>query len=174
MALKFPRRWPWSPLPEPPDARSFAPASILLASEGRRIPATAVEFTLHLARKTKAPVHVLCIARIWGSAFGLPHPGLMPTKREWQLQRESVAEAVDRLQRCGVEATGQVVSSRNAAKRILAEARRRRPEAIVMAASPPLHWFIADFSWDQEPYRVRRHAEPPVYLVIEGQPKATR
>jgi hypothetical protein len=43
-----------------------------------------------------------------------------------------------------------------------------------MAASPPLHWFIADFSWDQEPYRVRRHAEAPVYLVIEGQPKATR
>ena len=173
MALKFPRRWPWSPLPEPPDARSFAPASILLASEGRRIPATAVEFTLHLARKTTAPVHVLSIARIWGSAFGLPHPGLMPTKREWQLQRESAAEAVDRLLRCGVEATGQVVSSRNAAKRILAEARRRRPEAIVMA---DLHRyrFIADFSWDQEPYRVRRHAEAPVYLVIEGQPKATR
>ncbi|MGA7372819.1 MAG: hypothetical protein WBW37_09400, partial [Methyloceanibacter sp.] len=59
MALKFPQRWPWSPLPEPPDARSFAPASILLASEGRRIPATAVEFAVHLARKTKAPVHVL-------------------------------------------------------------------------------------------------------------------
>jgi hypothetical protein len=74
MALKFPQRWPWSPLPEPPDARSFAPASILLASEGRRIPATAVEFTLHLARKTKAPVHVLCIARIWGSASACPTP----------------------------------------------------------------------------------------------------
>ena len=167
MALTFPRRWPWSPLPEPPDSRSFAPASILLASEGRRIPATAVEFAVHLSRKAKAPVHVLIIARIWGSAFGLPHPGLMPTKREWQLQRDSVAEAVDRLKRRGVEATGQVVSSRNAAKRILAEAKRRKPEAIVMAAPPPRHWFVADFIWDQEPYRVRRQAESPVYLVVE-------
>jgi hypothetical protein len=59
MALKFPRPWPWSPLPEPPDPRSFAPASIMLASEGRRIPVTAVEFAVHLARKAEAPVHVL-------------------------------------------------------------------------------------------------------------------
>ena len=174
MALKFPRRWPWSPQPEPPDPQGFAPGSILLASEGRRIPTTAVEFAVQLARKGKAPVHVLVIARVWGSAFGLPHPGLMPTKREWQQQHDLVAEAVDRLQRRGVEATGQVVNSRNAAKRIVAEAERRRSGAIVMAAPPPRHWFIADFSWDQEPYRVRRHAEPPVYLVIEGQPKATR
>ena len=94
----------------------------------------------------------------------------MPTKREWQAQREFVAEAVDRLRRRGVEATGQVVSARNAGKRILAEAERRRPEAIVMAAPPPRHWFIADFIWEQEPYRVRRLAEPPVYLVVESPP----
>jgi nucleotide-binding universal stress UspA family protein len=170
MALKFPRRWPWSPLPEPPDPGSFAPASIMLASEGRRIPTAAVEFAVQLARKAEAPVHVLIIARIWGSAFGLPHPGLMPTKREWQIQREFASEAVDRLQRRGVEATGQVVSARNAGKRILAEAERRRPEAIVMAAPPPRHWFIADFIWDHEPYRVRRQAESPVYLVVEPLP----
>jgi nucleotide-binding universal stress UspA family protein len=168
MALKFPRRWPWSPAPEPPDPKNFAPGSILLASEGRRIPASAVEFAVQLARKAEAPVHVFIVARIWGSAFGLPHPGLMPTKREWQLQREFVAEAVDRLQRRGVEATGQVVSARNAGKRILVEAERRRPEAIVMAAPPPRHWFVSDFIWDQEPYRVRRLAESPVYLIVEA------
>jgi nucleotide-binding universal stress UspA family protein len=113
------------------------------------------------------------IARIWGSAFGLPHPSLMPTKREWQVQRELVAEAVDHLKRRGVEATGKVVSSRNAAKRILAEAKRRGPaDAIVMAAPPPRHWMIANFFWEQEPYRVRRLAESPVYLVVEGQPTA--
>jgi nucleotide-binding universal stress UspA family protein len=172
MALKFPRRWPWSQLPEPPDPRSFAPASILLASEGGRIPAEAVEFAVQLSRTSKAPVHVFMIARIWGSAFGVPHPGLMPTKREWQLQHDLVAEAVGQLKSRGIEATGAVVSSRNAAKRILAEAKRRRPDAIVMAAPPPRHWFIADFIWEQEPYRVCRLAEPPVYLVIEGQPTA--
>jgi Universal stress protein family len=158
MALKFPRRWPWSPLPEPPDPRTFAPSAIMLASEGRRIAGSAVEFAAQMALKAEAPVHVFFIARIWGSAFGMPHPGLMPTKREWQVQRDLAAEAVDRLKRRGVEATGQVVSSRNAGKRILAEAKRRRPGAIVMSAPPPRHWFIADFIWDQEPYRVRRQA----------------
>lgn len=175
MALNIPprrpqRRWPWSPLPEPPDPGSFAPASIMLASEGRQIPTTAIEFAARLAGKADAPVHVLIIARIWGSAFGVPHPGLMPTKREWQLQREFVAEAVDRLRRRGVEATGQVVSARNAGKRILAEATRRQPGAIVMAAPPPRHWFVADFIWEQEPYRVRRLAELPVYLIVELPP----
>jgi nucleotide-binding universal stress UspA family protein len=168
MALKFPRRWPWSPPPELPDPGTFAPASVLLASEGRRIPPTAVEFAVRLARKANAPVHVFMIARVWGSAFGVPHPGLMPSKREWQTQRDAVAEAVDRLERRGVEATGQVVSSRNAGKRILAEAEHRRPEAIVMAAPLPRHWLIADFIWEQEPYRVRRLAESPVYLVVEA------
>ncbi len=173
MALKFLRRWPWSQLPEPPDPQSFRPASILLASEGGRIPAQAVEFAVQLSRESKAPVLVIMIARIWGSAFGLPHPSLMPTKREWQVQRELVAEAVDHLRRCGVDATGKVVSSRNAARRILAESRRRGPDdAIVMAAPPPRHWMIANFFWEQEPYRVRRLAEAPVYLVVEGQPAA--
>ncbi len=51
------------------------------------------------------------IARIWGSAFGVPHPSLMPTKSEWQARRELVTEAVDRLRRRGVEATGKVVSA---------------------------------------------------------------
>ena len=170
MALKIPRRWPWSVPPDPPDPENFAPASVLLASEGRRIPPAAVEFAARLARKAGAPVHVFFTARVWGSAFGLPHPGLLPSKREWKLYREYASEAVDRLQRRGIEATGQVVSSRNAGKRILSEVQRRRPEAIVMAAPPPRHWFIADFIWDQEPYRVRRQAEPPVYLVVEPLP----
>ncbi len=173
MVLKFSRNWPWSPAPDPPDPRTFAPASILLASEGRRFPAEAVEFAIELSRGSKAPVLVLMIARIWGSAFGLPHPSLMPTRHEWQVQRDAVAEAVDHLQRRGVEATGKVVSSRNAAKRILAEAKRRRPgNSIVMAAPAPRHWLIANFFWEQEPYRVRRLAESPVYLVIEGQSTA--
>lgn len=167
MSPKFLRGWPWSRLPETPDAESFAPNSILLASEGRRIPAEAIEFAINLSRKSQAPVHVFMIARIWGSAFGLPHPGLMPTRREWKIQHDLVADAVDQLKRGGVEATGSVVSSRNAAKRILAEAKRRRLETIVMAAPLPRPWFIATFMWDQEPYRVRQMAEIPVYLVRE-------
>jgi nucleotide-binding universal stress UspA family protein len=173
MALKFPRILPWSQAPDSPDPRTFAPASVLLASEGRRFPAEAVEFAVELSRGSKAPVLVLMIARIWGSAFGLPHPNLMPTKNEWQARRDAVAEAVDHLRRRGVEARGKVVSSRNAAKRILAETKNRRPgDCIVMAAPAPRHWFIANFLWEHEPYRVRRLAKSPVYLLVDGQSTA--
>ncbi|MEJ0052858.1 MAG: universal stress protein [Methylovirgula sp.] len=170
MALKFARRWPWSRSPEPPDPQDSAPASILLASEGAPITPEVLDFTARLSRKAHAPVHVLMIARVWGSSFGLPHPGLRPTKREWQAQRDRVAEILHQLQQRGVEATAAVVGTRNASGRILAEAKRRRPGAIVMGAPPPLHWLIAHFFWEQEPYRVRRLAEPPVYLVVGGVP----
>ena len=45
--------------------------------------------------------------------------------------------------------------------------RRRRADAIVMAADPPQHWLISNMVWSQDPYRVRRLAPVPVYLVIE-------
>ena len=157
MALKLPRSWPWSQLPDPPDPRTVRPASILLASESKRIPAEALEFVVQLSRESGARVLAFTIARIWGSSFGLPHPRLMPTRREWQVQRDFLAEAVDELKRRGVEATGKAVSSRNAAKRIVAEAERRpKGGVIVMAAPPPRHWLLTNLFWDQEPYRVRR------------------
>ncbi len=166
MTLKFARRWPWSPTPALPDPQTAAPSSIMLASEGTAISTEAIEFAARLSKKAKAAVHVFMVARIWGSSFGLPHPGLMPTKREWQAQHDAVAETVRQLKRRGVEATGSVVSTRNASGRILKEAERRRPDAIVMAAPPPHHWLFAGLFWDQEPYRVRRLAECPVYLVV--------
>jgi nucleotide-binding universal stress UspA family protein len=158
-------RWPWSVLPPPPDSATYAARHILLASEGRKIPPAAVEFAANLAKNANAQIHVLSIARIWGSAFGLPHPGLMPNSREWKAQHDLVAEALAGFKRRGLEASGQVLSSRNAGKRILAEARRRGADAIVMAADGPRHWIINDMIWSQEPYRIRRLAPIPVYLV---------
>jgi len=161
-------RWPWRPPPAPPRPEAFSGRVVLLASEGRALPQDAVDLAVRLARTSGAEVHVLSIARIWGSALGLPHPGLMPNRREWQAQRDRVAEAVTRLQGRDVPATGQVVSGRNAARRILAEARRRGADAIVMAADPPRHWLLAGMIWSQEPHRVRRLARLPVYLVGAG------
>ena len=162
-------RWPWDTPPEPPAPDAFAGKLIILASEGRPIPRAAVEFAGRMAKKVGAEVHVLSIARIWGTSFGLPNPGLLPNKRELQERHESVADAVAWLKRCDIRASGQVTGTRNAAKRILAEARRRGADAIVMAADPPLHWFLSSMVWSQEPYRVRRLASVPVYLVIDGQ-----
>jgi nucleotide-binding universal stress UspA family protein len=158
-------RWPWSAVPVPPDSATFAAHHILLASEGRPIPPAAVAFAARLAGNAGADVHVLSIARIWGSGFGLPHPGLLPNKREWKAQHDLVAAALAGLKAHGIEGTGQVLSSRNAGKRILAEARRRRVDAIVMSAEGPRHWLVSDFIWSQEPYRIRRRSPVPVYLV---------
>jgi nucleotide-binding universal stress UspA family protein len=158
-------RWPWSPAPTPPDPARYPARLILLASEGRKIPRAAIEFAARLAKNAGAEVHVLSIARIWGSSLGLPHPGLMPNKREWQEQHDLVAESLATLKRLGIVGTGQVLSSRNAGKRILKEVRRRGFDAIVMAADPPRHWLIADMLWTQEPQRIRRLASIPVYLV---------
>ena len=151
----------------PPDPSALAVGRVLLASEGRPIPKGAVDFAARLAKPAGAPVHVFSLARIWGTSLGLPMPGLLPTKREWDEQRALVSAAVKALRSRGVEAEGQVVGTRKATKRIVREAKRLGCDVIVMAADPPRNRLVADLMWSQEPYRVRRRAKVPVYLVEE-------
>jgi nucleotide-binding universal stress UspA family protein len=91
----------------------------------------------------------------------------LPTKREWEQQRALVADAVTALRKRGIDATGQVLGTRGAAKRIVTEAERRQCGAIVMSTDAPRPWLIANLLWSQEPYRVRRRARVPVYLVLD-------
>jgi nucleotide-binding universal stress UspA family protein len=146
-------------------ATHAARGGILLASEGRRIPNAAVHRAADLARAAGAPVHVFSIARIYGVGFALPAPGLRPNKKEWQDQRDSVADAIKLLEQRGVEADGDILATRKATKRIVGKAKDLGCEAIVMAADPPRNRLLADLMWSQEPYRVRRRARMPVYLV---------
>jgi nucleotide-binding universal stress UspA family protein len=97
--------------------------------------------------------------------MGFPNPGLLPTRGEWETQRAVVGAAVKALEKQGVEATGQVLATRKATKRIVTEAERLGCSAIVMAADQPRNRFVADLMWSQEPYRVRRRAKVPVHLV---------
>ena len=150
------------PPQEPPRA-----GGILLASEGRPIPQAAIDEAARLARERGVPVHVFSTARIWGTGLGIPVPGLLPTKREWDEQREHVTNAVERLRRSGIEADGHVVSTRKSSKRIVKEAIVRRCDEIVMGADRSRAWLLADFMWSQEPQRVRRRAKIPVHLVEE-------
>jgi nucleotide-binding universal stress UspA family protein len=138
---------------------------ILLASEGRPIPPAAVARAVELAKASGASVHVFTIARVHGTSFGMPTPGLMPTKQEWAEQREIVSETIRRLERKGLQADGHVLGTRNATKKILAEARTEGCDAIVMAADPDRNRFTGNMMWTQEPQRVRRKAKLPVYLV---------
>jgi nucleotide-binding universal stress UspA family protein len=141
--------------------------AVLLASEGREIPKAAIDLAARVARASKAPVHVFTIARIWGTTFGFPSPGLMPTKKEWATQRQNVDRAIARLERKGLEARGRVIGTRAGAKRIVREAGRLGCDAIVMGADPPRHVLVRNFMWSQEPQRVARRANVPVYLVTE-------
>ena len=144
--------------------------AVLLASEDREIPKRAVDLAARIAKRSGAPVHVFTLARIWGTTFGFPNPGLFPTRQEWADQRRNVERAIARLERKGVQADGRVIGTRSAAKRIVAEAHRLGCDAIVMGADPPRGRIRADFMWSQEPYRVRRRSTVPVFLVVDSQP----
>ena len=78
------------------------------------------------------PVAVVTIAKIYGSSFGLPHPGLLPD--------ESGADRASRLgggrgpdsAADGVAADGQVAATRRSAKKLAAVARARGARVIVI------------------------------------------
>ncbi len=142
---------------------------ILLASEGRAIPEAAIERVAELAAPSGANVRVFSIARVHGTSFGIPAPGLLPNKQEWEEQRSIVGKAIKRLKRRGLEADGHVLGTRKATKKILAEAASEGAEAIVMAADPDRNRVTGDFLWSQEPQRVRRKANLPVFLVVDDE-----
>ncbi|HYB24585.1 MAG TPA: universal stress protein [Solirubrobacteraceae bacterium] len=145
-------------------------ARILLATEGRSIPDAAIERVAELADRQgpqRASVRVLSIARVHGVAFGLPNPGLLPTKQELSEQNEIVASAIKRLKRKGLPASGRVLGTRKATARICEEATRHECQAIVMSADRDRNRLVADMMWSQEPQRVRRRARVPVFLVVQ-------
>jgi nucleotide-binding universal stress UspA family protein len=150
-----------APGPEGPFER------ILLATEGRPIPDAAIARVTQLAVRSGASVRVFSIARVHGVSFGMPNPGLLPTKAEWREQHDLVAKAVKRLKRKGIDADGHVVGTRKSTKRIVEEAQLAGCEAIVMAADPDVFRLYGDMLWSQEPQRVRRKARIPVFLVLE-------
>ena len=154
---------------QPPESPSEGPFErILLASEGRPFSDAAIARVIELARPADASVRVFSIARIHGVSFGMQTPGLLPTKAEWKEQREIVSRAVKRLERKGIDADGHVVGTRKSTKRIIQEATLAGCDAIVMGADPDRNRVTGDFSWSQEPQRVRRKAKKiPVFLVFE-------
>jgi nucleotide-binding universal stress UspA family protein len=150
-----------------PDPDTLHVRAVLLASEDREISHAAIDLAARIAKRSGAPVHVFSITRIWGTSLGFPNPGLMPSKGEWDEQRRNAQKAVARLERKGITADARVIGTRAGAKRIVAEAARRGCDAIVMGADPPRHPALANFMWSQEPYRVRRRADVPVFLVVD-------
>jgi nucleotide-binding universal stress UspA family protein len=148
----------------PPDPSLITVERLLIASEGRAIPWSVLQQAFDLARPRTAKCRVISIARVFGTSLGFPNPGLLPSKREWDAQRLIVRETVSALKKAGFAATGQVVGTRKATKRILAEAEAFGADAIVMGCDRD-RGRVGDFVWAHEPYRIARRADVPVYLV---------
>jgi nucleotide-binding universal stress UspA family protein len=120
---------------------------------------------VELARAGDGAVHVLAVGRVHGSAFGMPNPGLLPTRKELEELYDEVDRVVAALEAKGLRADGQVLTTRNGAKRIVREAVARGCEAIVMGADPPRSAVRRNFMWSQEPQRVQRRSQVPVHLI---------
>ena len=106
---------------------------MLLATDGRQpFSPGAIERAAALA--SPGGVAVLAIAKIYGTQFGLPHPGLMPTKAEVDERRGWIADAIAALERMGVEADGQLAATRKPIKLIAKVALARSVGHVVVDA----------------------------------------
>ena len=115
------RRW---------DPQPTSPAAVLLASSGSPFSRAAVRRAHELA--AGEPVAVLSIVKVYGSQFGLPNPGLMPTRREQEEQVTVVRRAIEALEQRGCTADGQVAATRSAGRMIAKVARARNVRYVVM------------------------------------------
>lgn len=113
------------------DTQPTEPCAVMLCSDGRR------DFSRRAVAEAAAlaaggPVAVVTIARIHGSQFGIPHPGLLPSKQELAERRRWLERAVRRLERAGATADAQLALTRKPTKTLVRIARTRRPAVVVI------------------------------------------
>ncbi len=120
------------------DKQPTQSSAVLIGSVGVAIPRTVIDRAVELSRGR--PVAIVTIARIYGSSLGLPNPGLLPTRAEMDEQLAIVNRAIDRLERSGVEAWGQVASTRRYAKTIAHAARARGVDHVLVVSPGTQRW----------------------------------
>jgi hypothetical protein len=114
------------------DAQPTKPVSVLLASTGGEFRRESIRLCQSLA--VDRPVAVLVIARIYGSSFGLPNPGLLPTIKERRAAQDRVDQAMQELRALGVASDGQVLITRHGTRGIARVARARSAQFVVVEA----------------------------------------
>ena len=120
------------------DPQPTGRATVLLASYGAPFDRSSIQEAVRLSEG--GPVAVVTIARVYGSAYGLPNPGLLPTKNELEVQNKQVRKAVASLERAGLEAPAQVAVSRKPAKSIAAAATARGVRHVVLCVAASPRW----------------------------------
>jgi hypothetical protein len=131
-------------IPDPPSRILVATPALALGDE-----------VFARVRELAAPdatVLVLAVAKVFGTSLGIPHPGLQPTKREWEDLRAIADGAAARFRAEGFETKVALSRSRNAPKMIARWAEARRIHAIIVP--------------DPERPRVRRMIEGDVAKEI--------
>jgi hypothetical protein len=116
------------------DPQPTTEAAVLLASPGAPFSRAAVRRARELA--AGQPVAVLSILKVYGSTFGLPNPGLLPTRRERDEQLKIVNQAISQLERGGCTVDGQIAATRSAGRMIAKVARTRNVRYVVMDTRP--------------------------------------
>ncbi len=120
------------------DAQPTQSSAVLIATVGIAIPPAVIARAVQLSGGR--PVAVLTIARIYGYSLGLPSPGLLPTRKEMDEQLALVSKAITRLERRGIEAWGQVASTRRYARTIAQAARARGVDHVLVVAPAAPRW----------------------------------
>ena len=117
-------------------------AAVLLATPGVSVGDAAIDAAIIAAGGEL--ILVLTVAKIYGTSLGLQFPGLLPTKREMQEQRDIVADAIARIKRGGGKARGEIVATRDNAKTFRRAALRYsvRHVVLVPAASGRLRRLV--------------------------------
>jgi universal stress protein family protein len=142
-----------------------SPGGILIASTGEPFERIVLDRGVELARGgASQAVHVISTARVFGTALGLQHPGLFPTKREWDIQAGIVADAVRILKKAGLDAKGRVVGTRHPSKVINKEAIAKGCRAIVIGTRPVAPW--RKLLWQDDVHLLSRSATMPVHVVM--------
>jgi K+-sensing histidine kinase KdpD len=145
------------PVPDPP-------RRILLVSvAASAITPDVIRQTVALATPEHAKITVLGIARVFGTALGLPHPGLKPTPLEWEAQRKIMQDAADELRLRGFDVLIAMARARNAPKLIGRWVRAKRFHAVVIPdpARPGWRrWIEGELTKE-----VGRYAKVPVHAV---------
>jgi hypothetical protein len=120
------------------DKQPTQKAAVLIASNGEKIPGAAIRQALRIS--AGEPVAIVTIARIYGSSLGLPNPGLMPTRKEMNEQKEIVQRAVTAIEKGGSEAWGQIAASRRPSKTIAHAAAARGVRHVLVIRPEKVGW----------------------------------
>ena len=166
-------RWQFPGAGKPaPGTYPDPPRRILLVSPSAPLNRETLQRVVDLAMPEHAKITVLGIAKVFGTSLGLPHPGLQPTRTEWEQQRKIVQDAADELTRRGFEVRVAHSRARNIPKMISRWGGAKNFHAIVVpeAERPPWRRMLEGDIATQ----IGRRSDIPVHVVSVPSERGTR